>query len=161
MRVLTRSRKPEADARGRARVTKYPGAGPRPGVALGVGVLAISLLSGCSDSGSPEFCAQYEDLSAAAEDLRAKDPGTEVEELQAAADDVRAELDEFQDVADGPLDDAMTRLRASVDEARQAAAGAGAQARDEAQPQVEAAMNRVQEAWTVVESLAETRCPAS
>lgn len=161
MRRPTRSRTQEADSRGQARVTRSLRPGFRGGPALGVAVLAMSLLTGCSDSGSPDFCAQYEELSAAAEELRAKDPAADVEELQAAADDVRAELDEFQEVADGPLDDAMTRLRANVDEARQAAAEAGAETRGQAQPQVEEAMTKVQEAWAVVESLAATRCPAS
>ena len=157
----TRSRMTQADTRGQVRVTRSPWSATRLGVTLGAAVLASSLLTGCSESGSADFCARYENLSAAAADLRTKDPATEVEELQAAADDVRAELDEFQEVADGPLDEAMTRLRANVDEARQAARAAGAQARSEAQPQVEEAMAKVQEAWAVVEGLAATRCPAA
>ena len=157
MYTPARSRTQETGTRGRTRVTRSLRTASRPGPALGAAVFAISLLTGCSESGSPDFCAQYENLAAAAEELRAKDPASDVEELRAAAEDVQVELDEFQEVADGPLDDALTQLRANVDDARQAAADAG----EEAQPQVEEAMTRVQEAWAVVESLAVARCPAS
>ena len=143
------------------------GTANRLGACLGSAILGLQLLSGCADdtaspdTESKDFCAQYKDLAAAAEELGARDPAaTDVEELQAAADDVQAELDQFQAVAEGRLDDALTRLRETVDAARQAAVDAGAEARETAQPLIEDALDKVQKAWLIVQGIAEAQCPA-
>ena len=69
------------------------------------------------------------------------------------------ELDEFQAVAEGRLDDALTRLRENVADVRQAAVDAGADARQTAAPLIEDAQQSVQDAWSIVQGLAETQCP--
>lgn len=133
----------------------------RLGAALGSALLCLPLLSGCGDTASQDFCAQYEDLVTAAEELRAKDPATtDIDELRAASEDVQAELDQFQAVTEGRLDDALTRLRANIDEVRQAAVDAGAEARETAQPLIEDALDNVRDAWLIVQDIAETQCPA-
>jgi hypothetical protein len=136
------------------------------GVSLGTALLCVPLLAGCSDSSTggsstEEYCAQYEDLVAAAAELRAKDPSADVEELRAAAGDVSDELDEFQAVAEGPLDDALTGLRERVDGVRQSAeakAEAGTEAVDSARADLEDELAGVEAAWARVQQLAETRC---
>ena len=133
----------------------------RLGVSLGSALLCAPLLLGCSDSSTEEYCAQYEDLAAAAQQLRAQDPSTDVEELRAAASDVSDELDDFQAVAEGPLDDALTGLRQRVDGVRQSAqarAEAGADAVDSAQAEMEDELAGLEDAWARVQELAETRC---
>lgn len=132
--------------------------GRRLGVPLAAALLCVPLLAGCADSSTQDYCSQYEDLVASAEELRAKDPATtDVEELQTAAADVRTELDQFQAVADGRLDDALTRLRDRVDGVRQQAA-AGAESLEAARPQIEEELAGVEAAWSAVQGLAETRC---
>jgi hypothetical protein len=130
------------------------------GVSLGLGLLSTLLLSGCANLGTQDLCSQYDDLVAAVEELEAMDPATaKVDDLRAAADDVSKELDQFQAVAEGRLDDALTRLRENVDAVRQAAVDAGADARDTAAPLIDDAKQSVQDAWSIVEGLAETQCP--
>lgn len=132
----------------------------RAGAPLALGLLSTQLLSGCANLATQDLCAQYDDVVAAVEELRAKDPDTtKVEELRAAADDVSDELDQFQAVAEGRLDDALTRLRENVDAVRQAAVDAGADARDTAGPLIEDSLQSVQDAWSIVQGLAETQCP--
>ncbi|HEX6249378.1 MAG TPA: hypothetical protein VFZ64_16030 [Nocardioidaceae bacterium] len=122
--------------------------------------MSSQLLVGCGETGAQDLCTQYEELVVAADELRAKDPAsTEVEELRAAADDVRAELDQFQAVSEGRLDDAISRLRANVDAARQAAVDAGDEARETVQPLIQDALERVEESWLILQGIAETQCP--
>ena len=136
------------------------GAARRAGAALGLALLSAQLLSGCADLATQDLCSQYEDVVAAVEELRAKDPDTtKVEELRAAADDVSEELDQLQAVAEGRLDEALTRLRENVDAVRQAAVDAGKDARETAAPLIEDSMQRVQDAWSIVQDVAETQCP--
>jgi hypothetical protein len=130
------------------------------GAPLGLALLATQLLGGCADTSTQDLCAQYDGLVSAAEKLRAEDPATaQADELRAAADDVRNELDQFQAVAEGRLDDALTRLRDDIDAVRQAAVDAGEDARKTAEPMVQDALDRVGEAWSIVQDLAETQCP--
>lgn len=136
------------------------GVARRGRAALGLALLSTLLLGGCANLGTQDLCAQYEDLVAAVDDLRAKDPATtKAEELRAAADEVTRELDQFQAVAEGRLDDALTRLRENVDAVRQAAVDAGAEARETAEPLVQDSMQSVQDAWSIVQGIAETQCP--
>lgn len=132
----------------------------RLGASLGSVVLGVQLLSSCADTAAQEFCSQYDDLVVAAQKLREVDPATtRVEELRAAADDVQAELDQVQAVAEGRLDDAISRLRANVDAARQAAVDAGTEALETARPLIQDALDRVEEAWSIVQDIAEQQCP--
>lgn len=133
----------------------------RLGASLAAAALCLPLLSGCGDTTSQDLCAQYRDLATAAEELGEKDPvTTDVDELRDAADDVQAELDQFQAVAEGRLDDALTRLRENVDAVRQSAVDAGEDARETAQPLVEETLAKVREAWLIVQGIAETQCPS-
>ncbi|MGA8046565.1 MAG: hypothetical protein WCA30_09905 [Dermatophilaceae bacterium] len=132
----------------------------RSGLVLSSLLLVVPLVAGCSDAATQDFCTQYEDLVAAAEELRATDPVTaDVEELRAAADDVSDELDQFQAVSEGRLDDALTRLRERVDEVRQAAV-AEAEALEAARPLIQEDLAQVESAWLAVQDLVETQCPA-
>lgn len=133
----------------------------RVGAALAVALLCTQI-GGCANLATQDLCAQYDDLVAAVEEFRATDPvGAKAEEIRAAAEDVSKELDQFQAVAEGRLDDALTRLRENIDAVRQAAVDAGADARETAQPLVEDAMQSVQDAWSIVEGFAEAQCPAA
>ena len=136
------------------------GGGPRARASLVLALLPILLLGGCANLDTQNFCAQYEDLVASVDELRAKDPATtKVEDLRAAADQVTQELDQFQAVAEGRLDDALTRLRENVDAVRQAAVDAGAEAKKTAEPLIQESMQSVQDAWSIVQGIAETQCP--
>ncbi|MBM7503129.1 hypothetical protein ACFPER_06575 [Agromyces aurantiacus] len=132
----------------------------RAAAVAGLALLSTQLLSGCANLATQDLCAQYDDLVAAVDDLREKDPATtKVDDLRAAADEVSQELDQFQAVAEGRLDDALTRLRDEVDAVRQAAVDAGADARETAAPLIEDSVQRVRDAWSIVQGLAETQCP--
>ena len=127
--------------------------------------LALGLLAGCSEAdqaGTADTaarCKQYEDLEAQAEELRSWDPQTDdVEELRAQAEDVSAELDDLQAVADGRLDGAITALRGAVDDFRDSVAEQGAKARDAAQPALQDARERIEEAVSVVALVVENQC---
>ena len=130
--------------------------------------LALGLLAGCSEADqsgasdpadTADRCAQYEDLVAQAEELRSWDPQTDdVDELRAQAEDVSADLDDLQAVADGRLDGAITALRAAVDNFRDSVAEQGAKARDAAQPALQDARERIEEAVSVVELVVENQC---
>jgi hypothetical protein len=159
--------------------TTQPRTARRRGAWLGAALLCLPLLlAGCGDDGSASgngdggagtssdtsaagvFCETYEGLSAAAEELASKDPATaDVEELRAASEEVQTALDDFQAAAEGPIDDVLTRLRAGVEDVRQAAQEAGAQASEAAQPVIQDALARVEAAWVLVQDLAEARCP--
>lgn len=127
---------------------------------LGSAVLCLPLLVACADTAEQNFCTQYDQLVTAAKALRAQDPvAGNVEELRAAAAKVSAELDQFQAVSEGRLDDSISRLRANVDAVRQAVVAAGTEAVDTARPLIEDAMKNVNEAWTVVQERAAIQCP--
>lgn len=134
----------------------------RPGVArsLGASVLCIPLLGACAETAAQDFCTQYEELVAAAAELREQDPVTaKAEDLRTQAEAFGAELDQFQAVSEGRLDQAISRLRADINAVRQAAADTGTEAVEVARPLIEDAMEQVNEAWILVQSLAETQCP--
>ena len=132
------------------------------GAFVGLALLSTAVLSGCANLAAQDLCARYDDLAAAAQELRDLDPvSTDVEELRAAAADVRVALDGFQAVSEGRLDDALTRLRENADAVREAAVDAGAEARETVQPLIEDSLARVQEAWAIVEGFAEAQCPAA
>ena len=142
----------------------------RLGMSLASALLCVPLLAGCgdsttgdsttNDSTTQDFCGRYEELVAAADELRSKDPLTaEAEELRAAADDVSNQLDQFQAVADGRVDDALTRLRERVDEVRQAAV-AEAEALEAARPLIQEDLAQVESAWSVVQDFVERQCPS-
>lgn len=123
-------------------------------------LLGAQLLSGCADTTAQDLCSQYDDLVVAAQKLRDEDPAkAKVEDLRAAADEVQAELDQVQAVAEGRLDDAISRLRADVDAVRQAAVDAGTEALETARPMIQDALDRVEQAWSIVQDLAEKQCP--
>ena len=127
---------------------------------LGAAVLCLPLLAACADTAEQDLCTQYDELVTAAQQLREQEPVTgTVEELRAASAKLRAELDQFQAVSEGRLDEAISRLRANVDAVRQAAVDAGTEARETARPLLEDAMKNVDQAWAVVQDLAEKQCP--
>ncbi|WP_141937778.1 hypothetical protein [Microbacterium sp. SLBN-154] len=129
---------------------------------LGLTVLAAPLLGGCADLATQDLCAQYDDVVASVEELRATDPvSTKAEQIRAAAAEVSDELDQFQAVTEGRLDDAVTRLRESVDAVRQAAVDAGADARETASPLIEQSIQGVRDAWAGVQNIAESQCPTA
>jgi ABC-type amino acid transport substrate-binding protein len=137
---------------------------PRSAPVAFVAFIAVvsQLFAGCGDTEDRDLCAQYADLVTTVEELQGQDPlAAEAEELQTAAAELEAELDQFQAVAEGRLDTAISTLRAAVDAIRQAAIANGGAALETARPFLEDAMEQVDEAWTVLEALAEVQCDAS
>jgi superfamily II helicase len=136
----------------------------RLGVSLCSAVMWVPLLAGCTESPTSttsttqDYCTQYEELVAAAEELRARDPDTtEVEELREAAQEVSDELDQFQALADGRVDDALTRMRERVDEVRQSAAETADV--EVARLQIQEQLAQVETAWSEAQDVIELRCP--
>ena len=120
----------------------------------------LTLVSGCGDLADQDLCGQYADLVTATEELRAQDPLTATaDDLRARADAVSAELDQLQAVSEGQLDTAISTMRAAVNDLRQAAVTAGEDALETARPQIEDAAERIDEAWAVLEAVAEVKCP--
>lgn len=127
---------------------------------LGAAVLCLPILAACADASAQDFCTQYEQLVRAAQELHEQDPvAGNIAELRAATAKVSAELDQFQAVSEGRLDDAISRLRADVDAVRQAAVAAGTGAVAAARPLIEDALKSVNEGWAVVQERAATQCP--
>jgi soluble cytochrome b562 len=133
----------------------------RLGVSLCSALMCVPLLAGCSESTTSttqDYCTQYEALVAAAEELRAKDPDTtEVEEFREAAQEVSDELDQFQALADGPVDDALTQMRDRVDDVRQSAAETVDV--EVARLQIQEQLAQVETARSKVQDVIELRCP--
>jgi hypothetical protein len=69
--------------------------------------------------------------------------------------------DQFQAVAEGRLDTAISTLRANIDAFRQAAIADDSEALETARPLLEDAKDDVVEAWAVVEALADLQCDAN
>ena len=95
--------------------------------------------------------------------MQQQDPiAAQADELQTAAEELEAELDQFQAVAEGRLDTAISttprhgRRRPAVGD-RATAARRWRRLR----PFLEDAMEQLDEAWAVLEDLAETQCDAS
>ena len=134
----------------------------REAVALGAVALSTAILmAGCANLEVQDFCTQYADLVVAVDELRDQPLRGRADDIRAAAKDVGDELDQFQAVAEGRLDDALTRMRDNVDALRQAAVDAGEDARQTAAPLLEEAVQNVRDAWVAVQSIAETQCPAA
>lgn len=128
---------------------------------LGAAILCLPMIGACADTAQQNFCTQYDQLVAAAQALREQDPVSgDVEALRAASAKLSAELDQFQAVSEGRLDDAISRLRADIDAVRQAVLAAGSQAAETARPLIEDAMKNVNEAWAVVQERAARQCPS-
>lgn len=135
--------------------------GRRRGAVVAGALLGVTLLGGCADTTAQDLCTQYDDLVAAADELIAVDLTQERAAVRQAADELRAEIDQFQAVSEGRFDEALSRLRSSLDAARQAAADRGEEARETLQPLLQDALVTVAEAWAVVESAAAAQCPPS
>lgn len=131
----------------------------RLGMAFVLVLVGAQLFGGCADARDASFCAEYEELSVAVEGLGQQNPATaSAEELRGTVDEVQAALDQFRAVSEGRLDDALSRLRASVDAVRQAAVDAGSEALNTARPLVQDALESADEAWQIVQDIAGTQC---
>jgi len=98
----------------------------------------------------------------ASDQLRQDDPQTvKAGELRAASEKLQAELDQFQAVSEGPLDTAISTLRASVDVVRQAAADARSDAQAMSRPELEDAMAGINRAWAALQDIATLQCDTS
>lgn len=134
---------------------------PKPVLAAGLVLVCLPLLAACGDTSGQDLCTQYDELVTAADELRAQDPVTvKADELRAEVEDFQAELDQFQAVSEGRLDSAISTLRAEVDALRQAAVDADTDSLEAARPMLEDTMDKVDEAWAVVQDIAETQCPS-
>jgi len=128
-------------------------------MSIGVAFVAVPLLASCGDTADRDLCTQYADLVTAADEMQEQDPLTaKASEIRAASEKLQAELDQFQAVAEGRLDTAISALRADVDAIRQAAVDAGEEALDVSRPQLEDAMDEIAEAWANVQALADLQC---
>ena len=132
---------------------------PRAVLAAGVAIVATQLMAGCGDPADQDLCAQYADLVQAADDWQQQDPLTaEAGDLRAASEEFKTELDQFQAVAEGRLDTAISTLRAAIDGVRQAAIEADSEALEVARPLLEDLAEDIAEAWAVLDALADTQC---
>ena len=80
--------------------------------------------------------------------------------MRAASDELQGKLDQFQAVAEGRLDTAISTLREAIDAFRQAAIDQDSEALAAARPLLEEAKEDVDEAWAVVEAVADLQCDA-
>jgi hypothetical protein len=81
--------------------------------------------------------------------------------MRAASEEFEAELDQFQAVAEGRLDTAISTLRANIDAFRQAANDKDDEALDTSRPLLEDARDDVDQALAVLEALADVQCDPS
>ena len=132
---------------------------------FGVAIAVIALLAACGGgdaTGDRDFCKQYADVVKASDQLRQDDPQTvKAGELRAASEKLQAELDQFQAVSEGPLDTAISTLRANVDVVRQAAADARSDAQAMSRPELEDAMAGINRAWAALQDIATLQCDSS
>ncbi len=127
---------------------------------IGAVIIAISgLLVGCGEQETRDFCTQYADVVAKADELESLDPETAtVDEIRDQAEDFQAELDQLQAVSEGSLDSVISSLRTAVNDFISTAVDSGQEALEAARPGLEDAQEEVQEAWSVVELMAENEC---
>ena len=89
---------------------------------IGAVIIAISgLLVGCGEQETRDFCTQYADVVAKADELESLDPETAtVDEIRDQAEDFQAELDQLQAVSEGSLDSVISSfaLRSTTSSAR-------------------------------------------
>jgi hypothetical protein len=131
-------------------------------VTVGVVIAAGQVLTGCGDTADQDLCTQYAGLLAAADEWQQQDPLTaKADELRAASEKFQDELDQVQAAAEGRLDTAISTLQANIDAFRQAAIEDDSEALDAARPLLEDAKEDVDEAWAVVEALADMQCDAT
>ena len=131
-------------------------------VTVGVVIAAGQVLTGCGDTADQDLCTQYANLLSAADEWQQQDPLTaKADELRTASEKFQAELDQFQAVAEGRLDTAISTLHANIDAFRQAAIEDDSEALEAARPLLEDAKEDVDEAWAVVEALADVQCDAT
>ena len=117
------------------------------------------VLTACGDTADQDLCAPYANLVAAADEWQQQDPLTaKADELRTASEEFQSQLDQFQAVAEGRLDTAISTLRANIDAFRQAAIDDDSEALEAARPLLEDAKEDVAEAWAVVEALADVQC---
>jgi hypothetical protein len=138
---------------------------PRSVLRFGVAIAVIPLLAACGGgdtTGDRDFSKQYADVVKASDQLRQDDPQTvKAGELRAASEKLQAELDQFQAVSEGPLDTAISTLRANVDVVRQAAADARSDAQAMSRPELEDAMAGINRAWAALQDIATLQCDTS
>ena len=131
-------------------------------MAVGATLAAAQVVTACGDSADQDLCAQYAGLVAAAEEWQQQDPLTaNPDEVGAATEQFQADLDEFQAMAEGRLVRATSTLRATIDAFREVVAGKDNESLGTARPLVAAAKENVNEAWAVVETLADAQCDPS
>ena len=130
--------------------------------------VAVVLLSGCgADPADQDLCAQYADVKAAVDELRSEGLQTDnAEEFQASVDDLRAradvvrdELDQLQRVSEGRLDTAIGLARQRAAEMRESLVVATYEAAETLGPQITAAQEDLDEAYTQLKQRLDTQCP--
>jgi hypothetical protein len=128
-------------------------------VTVGVVIAAGQILTACGDTADQDLCTQYANLSAAADEWQQLDPLTaKADELRAASEDFQAHLAQVHAAAEGRLDTAITTLQANIDAFREAAIEDDSGALDTARPLLEDVKEDIDQAWAVVESLADLQC---
>jgi hypothetical protein len=127
-------------------------------ISVGVAVAALPWLAACGDAADQDFCTQYAELVAAADEVRELDPLTaKAEDVRDEAEDFQAQLDQFRAVSEGRFDAEISTLRASIDAIRQAALDK-AEALESARPLLEDDLEDVRESWANLQQLADTQC---
>ena len=127
---------------------------------FGLAVAAMALLSGCAgDPADQDLCAQFDDLVAAVDEVRALDPeSARTADLRDAAETLQGRLDQLQYVSEGRLDTAISNLRAAITGFKQTAVDAGDEAFAIAAPLLEESLDDVREAYGALEQSLDAQC---
>ena len=126
-------------------------------------IAAPLVLSGCAgmaqDARANDLCTRYRELVISANQFRELDPAqVKADELRARANRFRDRLDQVQAVSEGQLDTAIANLEANLDDLREGAIEAGANARTTVQPLWKDDLQHVAESWAALRQAVDTRC---
>lgn len=130
---------------------------------LAVVALAASVvLAGCSDTQTSDFCTQYDDAVARADDFRSVRPSSQdVDKMRDQAQQLQDELDQLQAVSEGRLDTAISAMRTAVNDFVNTARDRTQDTIDTVRPALQDAKDEIQDAWSVVEQIAVNECGES
>lgn len=124
-------------------------------------LVAILALPACGALRERSLCRQYEDFQAAVDEIRELDPTTATgDDVTALVDDVLAELEQLQAASDGAYGAAISQLRTSLTEFREAAFALSTTDIDTARPLLEERWGDVVTDYQVLTQRLDVVCPA-
>ena len=125
-----------------------------------VAALASGLvLAGCGDVETRDLCSQYDDVVTQAQELNKLDAATATaDEVRKQVEALRVQVDQFQAVAEGQLDQAISRLRAALTDAREDAAAAANQAADQVRAVLKDDLQNIRNQWALIKQAVDVQC---